>query len=92
MKEKIKQAELDIIGHTDAVSILTEEIQELQERVKNKSTVESDISVINKMINLHTLNHGNALSSIEFYEQNHTCPTCSQEIDQEFKQDEINSL
>lgn len=97
--DKIKEYEDDINTNETNIQNLTEEIEEIGQRV---STLQEDIGnrieTEKKVKSLHQLeaqietNLSKYKKDIDFFEHNDNCPTCRQQIEDEFKSSEVNTL
>jgi DNA repair exonuclease SbcCD ATPase subunit len=83
-EEHIKVTEAHILTLTLQKDVLLSEIADLSEVMKDRNSNQSE-----------QLSHGSAIEILEkeiaFYEQNLECPTCKQEIDDDFRIETLNS-
>ena len=78
-KNQIQQNESDIVKNEEEMTSLNTKIQELMDSITNDKTAQTlkELEGYQKSIEQKVLN---AEKEIEFYEQNDTCSTCSQEL------------
>ena len=81
---QIQQNENDIVKNEQELTSLNTKIQELIDSISNDKTVETlkELEGYQKSIEQKVLN---SEKEIEFYEQNDTCFTCSQDLSEEHK-------
>ncbi len=85
-----KQEEISKLSHS--IAMLTELIEDDQKRVVNKSKTEEDIKKLTKLeVKLESTIQKHKEHST-FFESSNTCPTCTQEIDEVFKQGKLSTL
>lgn len=95
-KDKIEANERDIKKNVDQIKVNREKIEELQVWMgKERDEIDDQIQISSKMKKLEDFSQkisGNISridSDICFYHENNNCPTCHQEINQEFKGEKI---
>ena len=83
-KNQIQQNESDIVKNEEEMTSLNTKIQELMDSITNDKTAQTlkELEGYQKSIEQKVLN---AEKEIEFYEQNDTCSTCSQDLSEEHK-------
>jgi DNA repair exonuclease SbcCD ATPase subunit len=89
LEEEIENAKQQIGERWEAISSLDEKIKKLTQTAFTK---EGSISLYDRSVQMKRkvqAKMGKIKDSIEFYEHNSTCPTCSQDIDDDFKQKSI---
>ena len=84
-EKKIEQLNVDLAVHN--------------EKIKDKATYDSKLVKLNKLESKISSNLENHKKTLDFFEKNDTCPTCTQPIDKDFKtkkskttQDKIDTL
>ena len=89
-KNQIQQNESDIVKNEEEMTSLNTKIQELMDSITNDKTAQTlkELEGYQKSIEQKVLN---AEKEIEFYEQNDTCSTCSQELKEEHKKKMISA-
>jgi len=97
-KERIDQLKLEISKSETSISRLNLEIEanqkltdELTEKVKDEKDTHIKIQKILNVENKLLDKIKNVKREIKFYEDNNTCPTCTQEINETIKSNKINN-
>jgi DNA repair exonuclease SbcCD ATPase subunit len=83
--EEITASSSAIASHEAQVDALSEEVRELQDTISDKGKQDNllrDLSEMRKKLNRTIAKHQEEIS---FYEENEHCPTCDQNIGNEFK-------
>jgi len=91
-KDEIKEAEDKAAVLEEEISVLREKIEFHLGEIDDKETVDktkNNLESVQRQLNSKTKNLN---SSVDFYEKNDTCPTCTQHIEQEFKDSMVASL
>jgi len=91
-EEEIKEAEDKAAVLEEEISVLREKIEFHLGEIDDKETVDktkNNLESVQRQLNSKTKNLN---SSVDFYEKNDTCPTCTQHIEQEFKDSMVASL
>jgi len=91
-EDEIKEAEDKAAVLEEEISVLREKIEFHLGEIDDKETVDktkNNLESVQRQLNSKTKNLN---SSVDFYEKNDTCPTCTQHIEQEFKDSMVASL
>jgi DNA repair exonuclease SbcCD ATPase subunit len=72
------------------IARLTEEVQKHSEEMKEVSNSTSKLKKLNTFLLKIQSKLNNCQKEHDFFADNHVCPTCTQELDEEFRQDKIN--
>ena len=91
-EEEIKEAEDKAAVLEEEISVLREKIEFHLGEIDDKETIDktkNNLESVQRQLNSKTKNLN---SSVDFYEKNDTCPTCTQHIEQEFKDSMVASL
>jgi DNA repair exonuclease SbcCD ATPase subunit len=90
--ERIESNDIKIAENTDKISsynieqkLIVESIDTLQEQIKDKTKIEEKISKLSKIEIKIEQNISNLKKEISFFDNHENCPTCHQDIDEEFK-------
>ena len=89
LKEQMEEGEQNISDLATEVDALRERIRSLLDQISDKKETEkaaSDLSVIHRQLKGKVKSINDELS---FYENNDTCPTCTQHIDEDFKSKKV---
>ena len=70
---------------------LTSQINVLLQDIKEKDEIESEVTAVEKNINDNKISINKIVKEITFYNNNDTCPTCSQNISSELKNNKIHT-
>jgi DNA repair exonuclease SbcCD ATPase subunit len=92
VQSKIDQNKSSIAETQSQVDQLLTEIQELSDSISNKDKIENDIRKATSAASKLSERQKYCAEHIEFYESNDSCPTCSQELEKEFKESKVTSL
>ncbi len=97
--DKVKEYEGEIQCHNDTVSallanvtILTTEVESLQNLVATKIETEAKVKKITKFESQIESNLSKFRKDISFFQSHDDCPTCRQAIALEFKEEELSNL
>jgi len=91
-EEEIKEAEEKAVVLDEEISVLREKIELHLGEIDDKETVDktkNNLESVQRQLNSKTKNLN---SSVDFYEKNDTCPTCTQHIEQDFKDKMVATL
>jgi DNA repair exonuclease SbcCD ATPase subunit len=91
-EDEIKEAEDKAAVLEEEISVLREKIEFHLGEIDDKETIDktkNNLESVQRQLNSKTKNLN---SSVDFYEKNDTCPTCTQHIEQEFKDSMVASL
>ena len=84
-KEKISEFKNTEIKGSEDVAVLTEEICKLNKEMKEYSKSSEKLSKLNTYLIKMTHKLNTCKKEHEFFEKNHVCPTCTQDISKEFR-------
>ncbi len=84
-KEKISEFKNTEIKCSEDVAILTEEICKLNKEMQEYSKSSEKLSKLNTYLIKMTHKLNTCKKEHEFFEKNHVCPTCTQDISKEFR-------
>ena len=84
-KEKISEFKNTEIKGSEDVAILTEEICKLNKEMQEYSKSSEKLSKLNTYLIKMTHKLNTCKKEHEFFEKNHVCPTCTQDISKEFR-------
>jgi DNA repair exonuclease SbcCD ATPase subunit len=91
-EDEIKEAEEKAAALEEEISVLREKIELHLGEIDDKETVDktkNNLESVQRQLNSKIKNLSN---SVDFYDKNDTCPTCTQHIEQEFKDTMVASL
>ena len=98
-EDKVKEYETEIQCNSDIVSsllanvtILTTEVESLQNSVAIKIETETKVKTITKLESQIEINLSKFRKDIGFFQSHDNCPTCRQTIAMEFKEEELTNL
>jgi DNA repair exonuclease SbcCD ATPase subunit len=98
-EDKVKEYETEIQCNSDIVSsllanvtILTTEVESLQNSVAIKIETEAKVKTITKIESQIEINLSKFRKDIGFFQSHDNCPTCRQTIAMEFKEEELTNL
>lgn len=83
--EQIRLSKIEYKKLSKKISEISPRISELKESIADADKVQSQISDIRGIIRSLEVNEARFKSSIEFFEDNTDCPTCGQDIDEDFR-------
>jgi len=72
------------------IARLTEEVQKHSEEMKEVSNSTSKLKKLNTFLLKIQSKLNNCKKEHDFFADNHVCPTCTQELDEDFRQEKIN--
>ena len=84
-KEKISEFKNTEIKGSEDVAVLTEEICKLNKEMQEYSKSSEKLSKLNTYLIKMTHKLNTCKKEHEFFEKNHVCPTCTQDISKEFR-------
>jgi len=84
-KEKISEFKNTEIKGSEDVALLTEEICKLNKEMQEYSKSSEKLSKLNTYLIKMTHKLNTCKKEHEFFEKNHVCPTCTQDISKEFR-------
>jgi len=97
--DKVKEYDVEIQHHSNTiftllsnVTILTAEVEKLQDSMVIKTETEAKVKTITKLESQIEGNLSKFRKDIDFFQSHDNCPTCRQTIDTEFKEEELSSL
>jgi len=97
--DKVKEYDVEIQHHSNTiftllsnVTILTTEVEKLQDSMVIKTETEAKVKTITKLESQIEGNLSKFRKDIDFFQSHDNCPTCRQTIDTEFKEEELSSL
>ena len=97
--EKVKEYNSDLETNLDIVqkliddtNTLNTEVDELQESLVEKTSIEAKLKKITKLESQIESSVSKYKKDISFFQQNNDCPTCRQTIEPQFKETEIANL
>jgi DNA repair exonuclease SbcCD ATPase subunit len=97
-QEEIKKKQAEIAKSNEQINSLQKDIDSIQKHIDILQTKIQDKPVVeskrNKMISIESkleTNLSKLRKECEFFEKSHSCPTCRQSIDEEFKVQQIES-
>lgn len=92
LTNKVEKLKNEIKIFNKELSQLTDSLLPYSEVESEQKTVENKLGKFESSIVNLIKDKKKAISSISFYDDNSVCPTCSQEITEEFKRDKISDL
>ena len=88
-KEKIKEYHEEEQTSTERVHNLTEEVTNLSKEMEDYSKSSSKLKKLNTILIKLNTKLSNCKKEHKFFEDNHVCPTCTQDLSDEFRQEMI---
>ena len=88
-RERIEQAFEDIHQVSRQVTILTQELTEMEEQVADEQAISAKMRKLDNLRHQIEANKKLIKSEVEFFKSHDNCPTCKQEIDEKFKCDTV---
>jgi DNA repair exonuclease SbcCD ATPase subunit len=85
IKDKIESNIVEINDKTQIVDLLNKDVEELNEKLSDKSDVDKNIELCKTNMNKLQQKMAQADEHIEFFTGNQTCPSCEQGIQHEHK-------
>lgn len=81
----IEDSNAKIQSLQQSIKLLNDEILELQDKIKSRNNLEEKLKEFEMLGNKVSSNLNQVKKAITFYENNSSCPTCTQNIDSSFK-------
>ena len=88
-KEKINEYKNTELQGAEEVSVLTEQICNLNKEMQDYSTSNQKLNKLNTYLIKLTHKLNTCKKEHEFFENNHVCPTCTQELSEEFRNEKL---
>jgi DNA repair exonuclease SbcCD ATPase subunit len=88
-KEKIKEYHEEEQTSTERVHNLTEEVTNLSREMEDYSKSSNKLKKLNTILIKLNTKLSNCKKEHKFFEDNHVCPTCTQDLSDEFRQEMI---
>ena len=88
-KEKINEYKNTELQGAEEVSVLTEQICNLNKEMQDYSTSNQKLNKLNTYLIKLTHKLNTCKKEHEFFESNHVCPTCTQELSEEFRNEKL---
>ena len=88
-KEKINEYKNTELQGAEEVSVLTEQICNLNKEMQEYSTSNQKLNKLNTYLIKLTHKLNTCKKEHEFFESNHVCPTCTQELSEEFRNEKL---
>jgi len=89
-ENKISELLLDENNSHNEIARLTSEVQKYSEEMKEVSNSTTKLKKLNTFLLKIQSKLNNCQKEHDFFADNHVCPTCTQELDEEFRQEKIN--
>ena len=88
-QEKVNEYKKTELQGAEDVSILTQQIGNLNEEMKTYQKSSDKLAKLNTFMIKMTHKMNTCKKEHEFFEKNHVCPTCTQELSEEFRDDKL---
>lgn len=88
---KIKNSKDQIKVHENEMDDIDNQIKELQDNIKDKEKIQQKISKLSKIETKIEQNIKTLQKEISFFDTHENCPTCHQDIDENFKCNHVSS-
>ena len=88
-KEKIKEYKNTELQGAEEVSVLTEQICNLNKEMQEYSTSNQKLNKLNTYLIKLTHKMNTCKKENKFFESNYVCPTCTQELSEEFRNEKL---
>ena len=88
-QEKVKEYKKTELQGAEDVSILTQQIGNLNEEMKTYQKSSDKLAKLNTFMIKMTHKMNTCKKEHEFFEKNHVCPTCTQELSEDFRDDKL---
>jgi len=85
-KEKIKELKDNEHESTENIHNITEEVKDLSKEMEDYSKSSSKLKKLNTILIKLNTKLKNCKKEHEFFEKNHVCPTCTQDLSDEFRE------
>jgi DNA repair exonuclease SbcCD ATPase subunit len=92
LKQDIDKSQLQIKALMENNNEVSAEIEELKTKITHKSELENNIKTLNQFEGKIQTNLSNSKKYHKFFKESNDCPTCKQNIDENFKQEQITEL
>jgi len=92
LQSKIQSNKTTIAETQSAVDALLLEIQSLNESISHKGEIENDLRIASGAKSVTTEKQSQCVEHKTFYESNDSCPTCTQELEVDFKKKQLEDL
>ena len=88
-QEKVNEYKKTELQGAEDVSLLTQQIGNLNEEMKTYQKSSDKLAKLNTFMIKMTHKMNTCKKEHEFFEKNHVCPTCTQELSEEFRDDKL---
>jgi DNA repair exonuclease SbcCD ATPase subunit len=88
-RRDIANSELQIVTTNRDISLIQKHIDVLQKKIADKLSIEKKSKKLIQLESKIETNIKKVEKEIKFYEENHSCPTCEQDIEPEFRNKQI---
>ena len=88
-QEKVNEYKKTELQGAEDVSVLTQQIGNLNEEMKTYQKSSDKLAKLNTFMIKMTHKMNTCKKEHEFFEKNHVCPTCTQELSEEFRDDKL---
>ena len=88
-QEKVNEYKKTELQGAEDVSILTQQIGNLNEEMKTYQKSSDKLAKLNTFMIKMTHKMNTCKKEHEFFEKNHVCPTCTQELSEDFRDDKL---
>ena len=88
-KEKIKELQEDEDKHTEEINNLTEDVEKLSKEMEELSNSKIKLKKLNEFLTKIKTKLSSCEKEHGFFKDNHVCPTCTQELSEEFREGKI---
>lgn len=91
IKERVRESLSYIEEETRHITELENDVSKLYDSIQDKETVTEKYSTCQELISQMTIKKNKLVKDNNFFSQNDDCPTCRQDIDEQFKQSTIDT-
>ena len=88
-QEKVNEYKKTELQGAEDVSVLTQQIGNLNEEMKTYQKSSDKLAKLNTFMIKMTHKMNTCKKEHEFFEKNHVCPTCTQELSEDFRDDKL---
>ena len=88
-RQEIANSEVQIINTNKDIELIQKHIDVLQKKIADKLSIEKKSKKLLQLESKIETNIKKVEKEIKFYEENHSCPTCEQDIEPEFRNKQI---
>lgn len=88
-RREIANSEVQIVGTNKNIELIQKHIDVLQKKIADKISMENKSKKLLQLESKIETNIKKVEKEIKFYEENHSCPTCEQDIEPEFRNKQI---